>query len=88
MLAVLIFVLLLVTTFFLLLFYKSQVPLLLVLPTELQELLYIILLTVATLCEVRGEGVCAGGSGEMKGQGGWREVREREGVCVGGGGVR
>lgn len=57
MLAGLIFVLLLVTTFFLLLFYKSQVPLLLVLPTELQELLYIILVTLATLCEVRaGEG--------------------------------
>ena len=60
MLAGLIFVLLLVTTFFLLLFYKSQVPLLLVLPTELQELLYIILVTLATLCEVRvGEGESA-----------------------------
>ena len=53
MLAGLIFVLLLVTTLFLLLFYKSQIPLLLVLPTELQELLYICLVTLATLCEVR-----------------------------------
>ena len=80
-LAGLIFVLLLVTTLLLLLLYKSQVPLLLVLPTQLQEVLYITLVTVATLCEVRqgrrGEG---GGEGRIKEEKGGRAGEGRE-VC-------
>ena len=47
-----VFVVLFVTCVFILIFFKSQIPLIFVLPTDSQEVLYIVLVALGLLCEV------------------------------------
>ena len=48
-----VFAILLITCLFILIFFKSQIPLIFVLPTDSQEVLYIVLVALGLLCEVR-----------------------------------